>query len=199
MQRQNPRVILREPRRGRFGDDAVLVLEMGLGGAKFEHSHRLDVGRAAPFACGPLTTSATVRHSVLLPAKTGVVYQTGVEFTEAGEQERTLLLELLVHEAERQVSEWEANLQGQTPRRPHRSVRKSEVALRFLCLRYAQLGWIRTITADPNQPIDGITILESTPDEEVALLRKSYERAGEDEREFMRQVAMLAILEQMRA
>ena len=36
MLRQTPRVILRNPRRGRFGDTEILVLEMGLGGAKFE-------------------------------------------------------------------------------------------------------------------------------------------------------------------
>ena len=171
---------------------------MGLGGAKFEHSHRLDVGRAAPFVCGPLSTSATVRHSVLLPSKSGVVYQTGVAFTEAGEAEHKLLLELLVHEAERQVREWEANLKGERPSRPKMQPRRSEVALRFVCMRYTNQGWIRTITADPNQPIDGITIIDSTPDEEVALLRKSYERADDDGREFMRQVATLAILERMR-
>jgi len=198
MQRQTPRVILREPRRGRFGEESVLVLEMGLGGAKFEHSQRLDVGRAAPFVCGPLSTSATVRHSVLLPAKTGVVYQTGVEFSEAGEAERTLLLDLLVHEAERQVREWEANLEGEAPSRPKKPSRKSEAALRFVCMRFTHQGWIRAITADPNQPIDGITIPEGTPEEEVALLRRSYERADDDGREFMRQVAMLAILERMR-
>lgn len=171
---------------------------MGLGGAKFEHSQRLDVGRAAPFVCGPLSTAAAVRHSVLLPGNEGVLYHTGVEFTEAGEAERELLLELLVHEAERQVQEWEANLQGQTPQRPRKPLRKSEVALRFVCMRYTNHGWIRTITADPNQPVDGITILQTTPDEEVAMLRKSYERGDDDAREFMRQVAMLAILEQMR-
>jgi hypothetical protein len=199
MQRQSPRVILRNPRRGRFGEDEVLVLEMGLGGAKFEHAGRFDVGRTDPFVCGPLTTAGTVRHSVLLPAKTGVVYQSGIAFTDLGERERELLLELLVHEAEQQVTEWEANLRGDTPPTRHAKPRRqSAVATRFLCLRYTNQGWHRVITRDPNQPVDGITISETTPDEEVAILRRSYERADAETREFMRQVAMLTILEQMR-
>lgn len=199
MQRQSPRVILRNPRRGRFGEDEVLVLEMGLGGAKFEHAGRFDVGRTDVFTCGPLTAAGSVRHSVLRPAQAGVVYQSGIAFTNLGESERNLLLELLVHEAEQQVSEWEANLRGEAPPRASRKpARQSAVAVRFVCLRYTNHGWIRTITGDPNQPVDGITILENTPDEEVATLRRSYQRADAATREFMRQVATLTILEQMR-
>src|SRR5690349_20525164 len=112
MSRQTPRVILRNPRRGRFGEDDVLVLEMGLGGAKFEHDRRLDVGRLETFSCGPLTTQAVVKHSILLPAKSGVIYQSGVSFTDVGKAEHELLLDLLVHEAQEQVIEWESNLNG---------------------------------------------------------------------------------------
>lgn len=198
MQRQSPRVILRNPRRGRFGEDEVLVLEMGLGGAKFEHAGRFDVGRTDPFTCGPLSTVGAVRHSVLLPAKTGVVYQSGIAFTDLGERERDLLLELLVHEAEQQVQEWEANVRGDAPTRHAKPRRQSAVATRFLALRYTNHRWSRSVTSDPNQPLDGITIAETTPDEEVTILRRSYERADDETREFMRQVAMLAILEQMR-
>jgi hypothetical protein len=198
MHRQSPRVILRNPRRGRFGDDEVLVLEMGLGGAKFEHGMRLDVNRAATFTCGPLTTESAVRHSVLLPAKTGVVYQSGVAFTNLGTRERELLLELLVHEAEQQVTDWEATLRGEVLPRAKKPARESAVAVRFVALRYLNKRWQRSVTRDPNQPVDGITIIETTPDEEVAILKRSYESADNATRDFMRQVAMLAILEQMR-
>jgi hypothetical protein len=198
MERQSPRVILRNPRRGRFGEDEVLVLEMGLGGAKFEHGMRLDVGRAATFTCGPLTTEGAVRHSVLLPAKTGIVYQSGVAFTNLGNRERELLLELLVHEAEQQVTEWEANMRGEAPPRAKKPARESAVAVRLIALRFINQRWQRSITKDPNQPADGITIVETTPDEEVVILKRSYESADKETRDFMRQVAMLAILEQMR-
>ena len=173
---------------------------MGLGGAKFEHSGRFDVGRVATFVCGPLTTEATVRHSVLLPAKTGVVYQSGVSFTSLGAREHELLLDLLVHEAQEQVIEWESNLQGveREAEPARRAARQSAVARRFLCLRRTARGWEQKITSDPNQPTDGVTIVDGTPDEEIAVLKRTYEGADDDMRELMRRVATVAILERLR-
>ncbi len=198
MVRQTPRVILRAPRRGRFGEEELLILEMGLGGAKFEHSGRLDVGRLETFACGPLTTQAVVKHSVLLPAKSGVVYQSGVSFTNAGNAEHELLLDLLVHEAQEQVIEWESNLQGVERPSARKPARQSAVALRFTALRRTPRGWEQKITSDPNQPVDGITIVDGTAEEDVAVLKETYENADEAMRELMRRVATVAILEQLR-
>lgn len=200
MSRQTPRVILRNPRRGRFADEEVLVLEMGLGGAKLEHPSRFDVGRLGAFACGPLTTEAIVKHSVLLPAKTGVVYQSGIAFTDLDKTEHDLVLDLLVHEAQEQVIEWEANVQGLERPAPRRRVtRQSAVALRFIALRLAPDGWERRITSDPNQPANGVTVIEGTPDEDLAVLQETYEAADAAMRELMRRVATVAILEQLRA
>lgn len=199
MLRQTPRVILRTARRGRFGEEEVLVLEMGLGGAKFEHPTRLDVGRVETFACGPLTTEAVVKHSVLLPAKEGVVYQSGVAFPKLGKDEHELLLDLLVHEAQEQVIEWESNLQGVERPSARRPARKSLVALRFVVLRRKATGWEQRITSDPNQPIDGVTIVDGTAEEDIAVLKETYEHADEAMRELMRRVATVAILEQLRS
>lgn len=199
MLRQTPRVILRSPRRGRFGDDEVLVLEMGLGGAKFEHPSRLDVGRVGAFACGPLTTTAVVKHSVLLPAKQGVVYQSGVSFTNIGKAEHDLLLDLLVHEAQEQVIEWESNLQGVERPRARKPARESAVTRRFVALRRKEDIWEQRITSDPNQPVDGITIVEGTAEDDIAVLKETYENADNAMRELMRRVATVAILEQLRS
>ena len=197
--RQTPRVILRRPRRGSFDGVEVLVVEMGLGGAKLEHPQRFDVGRAGTLSCGPLTTPAAVRYSVLLPAPDGFVYQSGVEFTAAGPAEKALLIDLLVREAEEQVVEWEANLAGDVPLPSRRNVRRSAVAPRFLSLRLLLAGWERSVTPDPNQPMDGVTILEGTPEDEVEMLCQTYRDADQATRELMRRMATLAILERMRA
>jgi hypothetical protein len=199
MLRQTPRVILRTPRRGHFGGEEVLVLEMGLGGAKFEHATRLDVGRVETFSCGPLTTEAVVKHSVLLPAQQGVVYQSGASFTKLGKPEHGLLLDLLVHEAQEQVIEWESNLQGVERQSARRPARKSAVALRFLALRRTPHGWEQRVASDPNQPPDGITIVDGTTEEDIAVLKETYESADEPMRELMRRVATVAILEQLRS
>jgi hypothetical protein len=198
--RQTPRVILRTPRRGRFGEEEVLVLEMGLGGSKFEHATRLDVGRAAVFVCGPLSVEAVVRHSILLPARTGVVYQSGVSFPNVGPAEHDLLLDLLVHEAQEQVVEWEANLQGIERAQPaaRKAGRRSAAAPRFLALTFDGITWRSKATADPNQPPHGVTVLDTTPEEELAVLRQTYENSDASMREFMRRVATMSILEAMR-
>ena len=198
MPRTTPRVILRHPRRGSFGEDDVLVLEMGLGGAKFEHPHRFDVNRMATFVCGPLRTQGTVRHSVMLPALEGVVYQSGIEFTAVGDDERTLLLDLIAHEAEKQVAEWEANVRGEMPPRPSKTVPRSALAPRYVLLRLTEKGWQRTVTSDPNQPIDGVSVIEGTPEEEITKLRLTYQRGDEAMRELLRSMAMQAIVEHIR-
>ena len=149
-------------------------------------------------SCGPLTTLAVVRHSELLPAKTGIVYQSGVAFLDVGPAEKGLLFDLLVHEAKEQVIEWEANLAGEVPARARGSVARSSVVLRFVSLKLSPSGWTRTITADPNQPLDGVAIPEDTPEPEVALLLKTYESSDEPARELMRRIATVAILERLR-
>jgi hypothetical protein len=198
IERQTPRVILRRPRKGRFEDEDILVLEMGLGGAKFEHSSRLVVGRAGVLSCGPLTTQAVIRHSVLLPTPEGVIYQSGASFEELGEAENALLIDLLVHEAREQVVEWESNLAGEVPPMTSRGSRRSAVAPRFLRLRLVNSQWQRSVTADPNHPGEGITIAEDTPEEEIELLCETFKNSDQAGRELMRRMATLASLERMR-
>ena len=196
--RHAPRVILRRSRRGTFEEVDALVIEMGLGGAKFEHEARLDVGRVGKFSCGPLTTQAVVRHSVLLPTPTGLVYQSGVGFPDLGESEKALLFDLLVREAKEQVIEWESNLAGDAPTPMRVPTIQSAVAPRFISLKLATSGWQRLVTTDPNQPIDGVTIIDGTSAEEVAMLQKTYEAADPPTRELMRRIATVAILERLR-
>lgn len=196
--RQTPRVVLRRPRRGRFDDLEVLVTEIGLGGAKFEHSARLEVKRRGAFSCGPLTTTAVVRHSELLPAKSGIVYQSGTEFDGLDPSDKSLLFDLLVQEAKEQVVEWEANLAGDAPMRPRQVPPRSAIALRFVSLRLLPNGWTRSITLDPNQPVDGVAIPEDTPEPEIEMLCKTYAKADHPARELMRRIATVAILERLR-
>lgn len=175
------------------------MLEMGMGGAKLEHAGRLDVGRVARFSCGPLSTEAEVRHSMLLPARTGVVYQSGISFTKVSQAENDLILGLLVNEAKAQVTEWESNLEGVAPKIPsRRAVKRSAVALRFVVLRHTPRGWEQRISKDPNQPDDGVTVVDGTPEEEIRVLKQTYDDADEAMRELMRAVATVAVLEQLR-
>jgi hypothetical protein len=198
MDRKTPRVVLRRSRRGRFEQAEIVVIEMGLGGSKFEHANRLTVGQTGTFVCGPLSTPAVVRHSVMLPTADGFVYQSGVAFTDVGPTEESLLYELLVQEAREQVVEWESNLAGETPPAVRASSVRSAVAPRYIKLRFQAGMWKRTITADPNQPEDGVTIIDSTPEAEEEMLKKTYAEGDQAARELLHRMATVAILEKLR-
>lgn len=196
-QRQSPRVILRRPLEGRFDGENVLVVELGLGGAKFEHPQRVDIGRHGRFLCGDFAATAKVRHSVLLPARNGVVYHVGISFDALTAEQKELLMQLLIGEAQEQVAEWEANLSGTLAWQPQ-PARRSAVALGFLSLHLNNQGWRRSATSDPNQPLDGVTVPGDTSEDEIAILCETFEKGDLSTRELLRRMATVTILERMR-
>jgi hypothetical protein len=193
--RQTPRVLLRRPIEGYFDRVPVLILELGLGGAKIELAERMEIGRLGMIASASLATQGKVCHSILLPATDGMVYQTGISFTSLDWTQRERLLALLFNEAQEQVNEWEANLAGVSWRPTSGKV--SAVAPRFLTVRLTPQGWVDTVTTDPNQPVDGVAVVADTPEDELKILRRTYERADIPTRELMRRLATVAILERM--
>ena len=196
--RDSPRVILRAPLTGQFGDVPVLILELGLGGAKLEHATRFDIGHQDLLLFPSLATAANVRHSTMLPAAVeGTVYQSGVSFVDLGEEQRQGLSDLLIAEAQEQVNEWEANLNG-LGWRPRVVTTRSDAAQRYLRLHLNASGWRRAMTSDPNQPLDGVAVAADTPEDELRVLCRTYERGDDAARELLRRVAMLAILERTR-
>ena len=193
--RQTPRVLLRRPIEGTFDKVPVLILELGLGGAKIELSERMEIGRLGVIASSSLATQGKVCHSILLPATDGMVYQTGIAFTSLDWAQRERLLALLFEEAQEQVNEWESNLAG-VKWRPS-SGKVSAVAPRFHTVRLTPQGWVENVTTDPNQPVDGVSVVADTPEEDLRILRRTYERADAPTRELMRRLATVAILERM--
>jgi hypothetical protein len=195
--RQSPRVVLRKPRSGSFGEETGLVLELGLGGAKLEHRLRLAIGTHATLVCGPLIALAVVRHSTLLPTANGVLYQTGLQFEGLSEALETHLHQLLMDEAQEQVHEWEANLEG-VGWRPTPAPR-SAAKVNYISIRKTAGGWLQQVTTDPNQPLDGLAVPGDTTGTELEILRRTYDRGDETTRELMRRMAMVGILERVRS
>jgi hypothetical protein len=195
--RQTPRVQLRRPIEGTFDGVPVLVLELGLGGAKIELAQRMEIGRAGRLAAAGLSTQARVAHSILLPARESVVYQTGLSFTALDWSQRELLLKLLFDEAQEQVQEWEANLAGVNWRPKTGKVSAVSIGARFTTVRLTPQGWEQSVTSDPNQPVDGVSVVADTSEEELNLLRRTYEKADHSTRELLRRLATVAILERL--
>lgn len=193
--RQVPRVILRKAIDAQFDGASVLVLELGVGGAKFEHDQRMDIGRQGRLACGDLVATGVVRHSILLPAQRGVVFHTGIAFTSLDPEQTEALFRILIAEAQEQVKEWEANLGG-AGWKPS-AIRRSAVAHRYFKLQFTESGWQKSITSDPNQPVDGVTVIDDIPADELRVLCVTYEESDDAQRELLRRMATLAILERM--
>jgi hypothetical protein len=193
--RQDPRVVLRNAIDARFDGAPILVLELGLGGARFEHGQRMDIGRRGEFTCGPLEAYASVRHSIVLPAEGSVVYHTGLSFSRLDPPQKEHLFKLLIDEAQEQLREWEANLGGigWSPS----VIRQSAVARRYIALRPAPEGWRRTISTDPNQPLDGITVIDDTPEEDIDMLCRTYQNGDDATHELLRRMAILTIVERL--
>ena len=195
-QRQMPRVVLRDPIEATFAGMRVLIVELGPGGAKIEHAQRLDLQSRGRLVCASFDFLAQVRHSTMLPARVGVIYHSGLLFTTVTGPHRDALMRALVEEAQRQVTDWEANLTGQVKWRPEGGPR-SAVSHRFICLQFSNGTWTRVATSDPNQPLDGVTVVGETPDEEIAVLCNTYEQGDQAARELLRRMATVSILERM--
>ncbi len=195
--RRSARITLRPPREARFAEQPSLLLELSTGGARVEHRERVMVSSRSVLRLDGFNLSAVVRFSTALPTLTGIVYHTGVEFLNVPPAESAMIEELLHDEVQRQVGEWEANLNGiHLPRLA--SGPQSSVQQRYLWLHLTDQGWVRTETSDPNQPLDGIAVFADEPVESIALLCKTYQAADGRSRDYLRACATLAIMERRR-
>lgn len=196
-ERTSHRVELRNPLPVTIAEQPAILLELGTGGAKIEHEKKLIIGARVTLPLPDVAVPSMVRYCMMVPSEDGIVYHTGIEFTSITPEQTTAIYGMLLLEAQEQVAEWEANLKGNARRRPQFGVH-SAAALRFIWLRMTRDGWTRTVTTDPNQPIDGIAVPSDTPESEIVLLCSTYEHGDEDLRQYLRGCAMVAILDRLR-
>lgn len=196
-ERTSHRVELRNPLNLTIGEQPAILLELGTGGAKIEHGKAIVIGSRVtlPLPHGPV--QSVVRYCMMVPSDEGIVYHTGLEFSDLTHEQTAAIYDMLLDEAQEQVAEWESNLKGDARRRPQFGAH-SAAALRFIWLRLTPGGWTRTITTDPNQPIDGIAIPSDTQESEIGMLCSTYARGDDELRQYLRGCAMVAILERLR-
>jgi hypothetical protein len=190
--RQGPQVHLRKARSGSFADEDGVVLTLGLSGARFEHRSRLSIGTVGTFLCGPLIARGRVLHSILLPSRHGIVYWSGIGFSVLTDDQEEQLQQMLLDDAHEQFLEWEANVKGASWR--PKPAPSSAVINSYVVLRKTLDGWSQAITLDPNQPVDGITVPEDTPADELEVLRRTYDASDQTARDLMRRMAMVGVM-----
>jgi predicted RNase H-like HicB family nuclease len=208
--RRAERIRLDVPIRGEFGDSEVLVLEIGLLGARFEHDAPLLPGTTARLRLNweeeDLDIQARVARTELQPLlseRAGrIIVHSGVEFVEASGESAKALRSIIVAHVARTIEQLKANAHGGGDQKLDqvpflRSEPKKATSPRyFISWRLDASGsWHRTEVLKARQPADGFAIAPSQSEEEVALLRKTYEEASEEGRKMIRVCAELALTE----
>lgn len=202
--REFQRLKLLKPILGTVNGQGALILDIGVGGAFIEH-----YGQASPgdqFRLGFLSEGESVefvcevRRSfvVRLASDESKVSHTGARFVQAVGNSHALLEKLMVSFVGRILEAQRANARGE------RSLSHGETILARLgdaqrmrargCVThsFADGQWTAERGDSPTQPADGFTVAAFEDEEEVKMLRRSYETADDEGRRLIRLIADLS-------
>ncbi|MEO8381718.1 MAG: PilZ domain-containing protein, partial [Acidobacteriota bacterium] len=183
------RLTLSEPLDGWFGDFAVRLVDISASGAQIEHDDPIPAD-----ARGLLRFWWHGAEVEILAQTARIIHETrvGLRFLE----ESVPLNEQIAASAAGVQRALEANATGD---------RASNVigdetltaASRNLGTGYVhwtldENGWTGSVSLDPAQPENGFTISAAEPEEEVAMLRQTYETGDTESRRLTRMLAELS-------
>jgi hypothetical protein len=173
---------------GTFGSTPVVLLEIGVLGARLQHdeplTHEID---DLHFGDGITLRSEVVRSVA--------ANQVGVRFLSAtgdsGDKLRTLLGDLVTKElaARPQVHSDQPQIDGD------KTVRGTQAG--YVCYRLDASGWSRRAVFLPEQPPVGFTVARSADAAELQRLCRVYQVSDEEGRRLIRLFAELSISEAM--
>lgn len=195
-----------------FGID-VMISEIGLLGARLEHTAPLadEDGEGELFFRWRGEVIAIrgriVRSEWFSDTRGNRLYRTGVEFSGASPASGALLREFIAFHVTRMLHEQKANARGErtvfdddfTPFVRSFSLGQNEErrnAPRYISCRFeAPSTWRVTTSLSPKQPLDGFLVSEKTPAAEVELLKRSYLEADAAGRRVIRALAEMSLTE----
>lgn len=175
----------------------VRVLDLSTIGARIEHEQRFPLQAprlrlqwhgseiALPFR--------VARSQIIARSQSGLLYQSGIQFTAADEAAESVITSMLQWAAQP-----ESAPPGAAPPQPARAVPLEDTwtrqveFLRFDLgddLPYAQFrlgerGWVKEYVSSPAQPVDGFTIARDETD--IVELQRTFECADPETRRMMR-------------
>ncbi len=189
-QRAYQRLTLLEPLHGWFGDFAVRLVDVSATGAQLEHDEPI-----------PEDARGLVRfwwrgEELEILARTARTLQenrTGVQFLEESEGLNAHIAasaaELLRAIEANARGDREANVIGDETL----TAASRALASGFIRWLLSPDGWTGKLSSDPHQPENGFTISASEPDQEVAMLRRTYESGDAESRRLTRMLAELSV------
>lgn len=186
------RLTLAEPLDGWFGDFAVRLVDVSASGAQIEHEDSIpgDARGLLRFFWRGVEVEILAETARLIHRQ-----RIGVRFLEESEPLRTLL----AMSAEEVLRALEANARGDRAANvvgdeTLTSAWRTQVT-GYVCWILENDAWHPHRSNDSEQPENGFTISASEPDEQVAMLRRTYETGDAEARRMTRMLAQLSCTE----
>jgi hypothetical protein len=205
--REFQRLKLSKPILAMMGTANALILDIGIAGAFLEHFGTAEPGDAFPLTFRWQGVDVTfdcqaVRSNVVrLPGGDGksIVSHTGVRFTNAHDDARARLQDLITTFVSRILVAQKANAAGENAESAGATVlAKLGEARRmrsrgFVTYHFDGTAWWRVPGSTAVQPPDGFTVGDFEDAEELEDLCRTYEAADEEGRNLIRLVAELSV------
>lgn len=186
--RQSPRLPLPAPLDGWFGDFSVVLLDISASGARIEHTEDIEPGARA------LLRFFWRDEEFELMAETAnqAGNQRGLRFVDRSERLEAVVDGAL---AELQVA-YEANARGDREANVFGdetiTAASRNIGTAYVTWIFSPAGWTSRRSLLPDQPEDGFTISSAEPEEQVSLLRQTWETGDEESRRMTRLLAEMS-------
>lgn len=185
------RLTLLQPLDGWFGDYAVRLVDVSASGAQIEHDEPI------PFDAHGLLRFWWRGEEVELLAKTARVIQPhrmGLHFVEESEPLRSLL----ARSSADMIRAFEANAAGDREANvigdeTMTAAWQRPISGYVVWMFEEGVGWKSRFAREPHQPPNGFTISAAEPDDQVEMLRKTYESGGDEARKMTRLLAEMSV------
>jgi len=201
--REFQRLKLVKPILGLIDGRNALILDVGIGGAFVEHYGERKSGERFHLSFGweaaTIEFECEVRRSVIVRTASDEtsVSHTGSRFVKAIGDSQNLLEQMMATFVARILAAQRANARGE--RDSHHDANILELlgdarrmrARGFVANRFHDGLWSVEPSAAPHQPDDGFTVAAHEDDDELQVLRQTYESADAEGRRLIRLVAQL--------
>ena len=189
--REYQRLALTKPLAGKFARYSIRLIDVSAIGALIESGKEIPLGTR-----GQLQFTWR-RHKVVIAAETVRTEddRAGLRFTGDTEKLRTLIAKSATEVLKAQ----QANLEGDRARNiisGDETLTSASAGLRaagYATWTLEPAGWKRRRSLLPDQPENGFTVAASEPEDQVELLRKTYENGDDEQRRLTRLLAELSV------
>lgn len=207
--RRAQRIHLEDQPPGRLDAAPIKMLELGLAGLRVSSSQAFEEGHLGELAFryededvrAQCRVVRSILQSRLSEAIGELVYHTGLEITDMDAASTQSLRNLIGKRVARALEHQRANAMGEPYQwdqviESTRGRERPTERIYTSCRLMPNGQWTESTILKPTQPRDGFTVRASATDGEVATLRKAYEQGSDEERDMIRVLAEISLLDE---